>query len=84
MDSIVKKSSDSSICLLLGLIANCIFSTGEREICPLAKIRSNLNIEKKHKCVMGFSVAGVKSILVQLEERYDKRMLDIKHGVIHG
>jgi hypothetical protein len=55
MDSILKKSLDSSRGLLFGLLANCIFSTGVRESCPLSELRSNLSIEEKHKYVMVLS-----------------------------
>jgi len=73
MDSILKKSSDSSIALLFGLLVNCIFLEGARESCPLSELRSNLTIEEKHEYVIGLSKEEVKSILVQHEECYEKR-----------
>jgi hypothetical protein len=68
MDSTVKKSLDSSRGLLFGLLANCIFSTGAGESCPLSELRSNLSIEEKHRYVMGLSNEEVKSILMQHED----------------
>jgi hypothetical protein len=77
MDLILKKSSDSSRGLLFGLLANCIFSTGAKESCPLSELRINLSIEEKHKYVMGLRDEEVKSILVQHEECYEKRLSDL-------
>ena len=80
MDSILKKSLDSSRGLLFGLLANCIFSEGAKEDCPLWELRNNLTIEEKHEYVMGLSDAEVKSILTQHEECYEKRLSEIKNG----
>ena len=74
MDSILKKSLDSSRGLLFGLLANCIFSKGAGESCPLFELRSNLSIEEKHEYVMGLSNEEVTSILVQHEECYEERL----------
>ena len=64
MDSILKKSLDSSRGLLFGLLANCIFSTGARDSCPLSELRSNLSIEEKHKYLMGLSDVVLIFLLV--------------------
>jgi hypothetical protein len=80
MDSILEKSFDRQRALLFGLLVNCIFSEGPKESCPLSELRSNLSIEEKHKYVMGLSDEEVKSILVQHEECYEKRLLEIKQG----
>ena len=77
MDSILNKSLDSSRGLLFGLLANCIFSTGARESCPLSELRSNFSIDEKHKYVMGLSDEEVKSLLVQHEECYEKRLSNL-------
>jgi hypothetical protein len=76
MNSILEKSLDSSRGLLFGLLANCIFSTAVEESCPLSELRINLSIEEKHKYVMGLRDEEVKSILVQHEECYEKRLSD--------
>ena len=55
MDSIIKKSLDSSRGLLFGLLVGCIFSEGAKESCPLSELRSSLSTEKKHEYVMGLS-----------------------------
>ena len=80
MDSILKKSLDSSRGLLFGLLVNCIFSEGAKESCPLSELRSSLSTEEKYEYVMGLSDEEVKSILVQHEECYEKRLLEIKQG----
>ena len=77
MDSIVKKSADRSRGLLFGLLANCIFSSGAHEDCPLWELRSSLSIEQKHEFVMGLSDEEVASILAQHDECYEKRLTDI-------
>ena len=80
MDSTLKKSLDSSRGLLFGLLVNCIFSEGAKESCPLSELRSSLSTEEKYEYVMGLSDEEVKSILVQHEECYEKRLLEIKRG----
>ena len=80
MDSTLKKSLDSSRGLLFGLLANCIFSEGAKESCPLSELRSSLSIEEKHEYVMELSDEEVKSILVQHEECYEERLSEIKQG----
>jgi len=59
MDSILEKSLNRPRGLLFGLLENCIFSTAA---------------EEKHGYVMGLSDEEVKSILVQHEECYEKRL----------
>jgi len=78
MDSILKKSLDSSRGLLFGLLVNCIFSEGAKESCPLSELRSSLSTEEKYEYVMGLSDEEVKSILVQHEECYEERLSEIK------
>jgi hypothetical protein len=80
MDSILKKSLDSSRGLLFGLLVGCVFSEGAKESCPLSELRSSLSTEEKHGYVMGLSDEEVKSILVQHEECFEKRLLEIKQG----
>ena len=80
MDSDLKKSLDSSRGLLFGLLANCIFSTGAKESCPLFELRNSLSIEEKHEYVMGLSDEEVKSNLLQHEECYEKRLSEIKQS----
>ena len=80
MDSNLKKSFDSSRGLLFGLLVNCIFSAGAKENCPLTELRSSLSTEKKYEYVMGLSDEEVKSILLQHEECYEKRLLEIKQN----
>ena len=77
MDSIVKKSADRSRGLLFGLLANCIFSSGAHEDCPLWELHGSLSIEQKHEFVMGLSDEEVASILAQHDECYEKRLADI-------
>ena len=74
MDSILKKSLDSSRGLLFGLLVGCIFSEGAKESCPLSQLRSSLSTEEKHEYVMGLSDEEVKSILLQHEECYERRL----------
>ena len=73
MESILEKSSNRLRGLLFGLLANCVFSTGAREDCPLWELRKNLSLEEKHKYVMGLSIEEIKSILCQHEECYEQR-----------
>jgi hypothetical protein len=80
MDSTLKKSLDSSRGLLFGVLVNCIFSEAAKESCPLSELRSSLSIEEKHEYVMGFSDEEVKNILLQHEECYEKRLLEIKQS----
>ena len=80
MDLNLKKSLDSSRGLLFGLLVNCIFSEGAKESCPLSELRSSLPTEEKHEYVMGLSDEEVKSILLQHEECYEKRLLEIKQS----
>ena len=80
MDSNLKKSFDSSRGLLFGLLVNCIFSAGAKESCPLTELRSSLSTEKKYEYVMGLSDEEVKSILLQHEECYEKRLSEIKQS----
>ncbi|NOQ66236.1 MAG: hypothetical protein GQ556_03345 [Desulfobacterales bacterium] len=80
MDSNLKKSLDSSRGLSFGLLVNCIFSESAKEICPLSELRSSLSIEEKHEYVMGLSDEEVKNILLQHEECYEKRLLEIKQS----
>ncbi len=80
MDSNLKKSLDSSRGLSFGLLVNCIFSEGAKESCPLSELRSSLSIEEKHGYVMGLSDEEVKNILLQHEECYEKRLLEIKQS----
>jgi hypothetical protein len=74
MESIVEKSRDTSRALLFGLLANCIFSTGINEQCPLSDLRLNLSHEEKYEFVMGLSDKEIKNILVQHEECYEKKL----------
>ena len=80
MDSNLKKSLDSSRGLSFGLLVNCIFSEGAKESFPLSELRSSLSIEEKHEYVMGLSDEEVKNILLQHEECYEKRLLEIKQS----
>jgi hypothetical protein len=77
MDSILEKCSDKSRALLFGLLANCSFPTRTNEDCPLWELRNNLSIEEKHEYAMGLSDEEVKSILVQHEECYEKKLSDL-------
>ena len=78
MDSNLKKSFDSSRGLFFELHVNCIFSKGAKESCPLFELRSSLSTEEKHEYVMGLTDEEVKSILLQHEECYEKRLSEIK------
>ena len=73
----LKKSLDSSRGLLFGLLVNCIFSEGAKEICPLSELRNSFSTEEKHGYVMGLSDEEVKSIIVQHEECYEKRLSNL-------
>ena len=77
MDSISENSLDRPRGLLFGLLANCIFFAEASESCPLSEIRNSFSIEEKHRYVMGLSDAEVKSILVQHEECYEKRLSNL-------
>ena len=79
MNSIVEKSKDTSRALLFGLLASCIFSKEINENCPLSELRINLSVEEKHEFVMDLSDEEIKSILVQHDECYEKRLSSIKH-----
>jgi len=74
MDSILEKSLNRPRGLLFGLLENCIFSTEVNESCPLSKLRNGFTTEEKHGYVMGLSDEEVKSLLVQHEECYEKRL----------
>ena len=76
----MEKSSDSSRGLLFGLLANCIFSTGASEDCPLWDLRNSLTIEQKHEFVMGLTDQEVSSILTQHEECYETRLSQISQA----
>ena len=73
MKSTLEKSSGSARGLLLGLLVNCVFSTGALDDCPLWELRNNLSLEEKLKYVMGLSIEEIKSILFQHEECYEQR-----------
>ena len=77
MDSILEKSLDRPRGLLFGLLVNCIFAAEANESCPLSEIRNNFSTEEKHRYVMGLRDAEVKSILVQHEECYEKRLSNL-------
>ena len=77
MDSILEKSLDRPRALLFGLLVNCIFATEANESCPLSEIRNSFSIEEKHRYVMGLRAVEVKSILVQHEECYEKRLSNL-------
>jgi hypothetical protein len=77
MDSILEKSYDRPRALLFGLLVNCLFPTKTNESCPLWRLRNSLSIEEKHKYTMGLSNEEVKSILVQHEECYEKRLSNL-------
>jgi hypothetical protein len=77
MDSILEKSLDRPRGLLFGLLVNCIFSAEASESCPLSELRRNFSTEEKHGYVMGLSDDEVKSILVQHEECYEKRLSNL-------
>ena len=74
MEPILEKSSERVRGLLFGLLVNCIFSAEASESCPLSELRSSFSTEEKHGYVMGLSDDEVKSILVQHEECYEKRL----------
>jgi hypothetical protein len=74
MDSILEKSLNRPRGLLFGLLENCIFSAEASESCPLSELRNSFSTEEKHGYVMGLSDEEVKSILVQHEECYEKRL----------
>jgi len=78
MNSIIEKSKDTSRALLFGLLANCIFSTGANESCPLSEIRINLTIEEKYEFVMGLNDEEIKSILVQHDECCERRFSSLQ------
>jgi hypothetical protein len=77
MDSILEKSYDRPRGLLFGLLVNCIFYAQASESCPLSELRNSFSTEEKHGYVMGLSDEEVKSILVQHEECYEKRMSNL-------
>ncbi|MFC1844208.1 hypothetical protein ACFLZ5_05405 [Thermodesulfobacteriota bacterium] len=74
----MEKSKDTSRALLFGLLANCIFSTGINESCPLSELRINLSIEEKYEFVMGLSDEEIKNILVQHDKCYEKRLSSLQ------
>jgi hypothetical protein len=74
MNSYLEKSPDISRAFLLGLLANCIFSTGAQEDCPLWELRNSFSIEQKYEYVMGLNNTEVKDILLQHECCYEKRL----------
>ncbi len=74
MDSILEKSLNRPRGLLFGLLVNCILSAEASESCPLSELRNGFSTEEKHGYVMGLSDEEVKSILVQHEECYEKRL----------
>jgi len=77
MDPAIKKSFDSSRGLLFGLLVNCIFSVGAKNSCPLSELRSTLSTEEKYAYVMGLTEKEIKSILLQHEECYERRLSEI-------
>jgi hypothetical protein len=78
MESIIEKSRDTSRALLFGLLANCIFSTGTNEDCPLSELRINLTTEEKYELVMGLSDEEIKSILVLHNECSEKKLASLQ------
>jgi len=78
MESILEKSRDTSRALLFGLLANCIFSTGINEQCPLSELRINLTTEEKYEFVMGLGDEEIKSILVQHTECSERRLASLQ------
>ena len=77
MDSISENSLDRPRGLLFGLLVNCMFSEEASESCPLCELRNSFSTEEKHRYVMGLRDAEVKSILVQHEECYEKRLSNL-------
>jgi hypothetical protein len=77
MNQIIEKSKDTSRALLFGLLGNCIFSPGINESCPLSELRINLSNEEKYEYVMGLSDEEIKTILVQHDECYERRLSSI-------
>ena len=80
MDSILKKSLDSSRGLLFGLLVNCIFSKNADASCPLRDLRNNLSIDEKYAYVMELTDEVVRNILTQHEECYEKRLSNFEQG----
>jgi len=77
MGSYHKKSSDKSRTLLFELLVDCRFLTCTKEDCPIWEQRNYLSIEKKHEYAMRLSDEEIKSILVQYECYYEKRLSDL-------
>lgn len=78
MESILEKSRDSSRALLFGLLANCIFSTGINESCPLSELRINLTTEEKYEFVMGLTDKEISDILVQHEKCSERKLANLE------
>ena len=74
MDRLQEKTFNRSRCLLIGLLTNCVFSSGVRNDCPLCELPNRLTIEQKHQYVMSLSDEEVKSALMQHEECFKKRL----------
>jgi len=74
MNSILKKSSECSRGLLLGLLTHCIFASNETEICPLFELRNSLSIEEKYDFVMGLNKEEVKTLLLHHEHCFENKL----------
>ena len=76
MGPILEKPSNPSRTLVLGFIVSCRF-TECAEDCSLRKPHNDLSIEEKDKYAQGLSDEEIKSILVQHESCYEKRLSDL-------
>ena len=76
MGTIFEKPSNPSRTLVLGLLVSCCF-TECAEDCPLRKSHNDLSVEEKDEYAQGLSDEEIKSILVQHESCYEKRLLDL-------
>ena len=77
MGSIHEKSSYKSRALLIELLVDCSFLTCSREDCPIWEQRNCLSIEKKHAYAMRLSAEEIKSILIEYDCCYEKRLSDL-------
>jgi uncharacterized protein (UPF0179 family) len=76
MGPIFEKPSNPSRTLVLGLLVSCRF-TECAEDCPLRKLHNDLSIEEKDEYAQVLSDEEIKSILLQHESCYEKRLLDL-------
>jgi hypothetical protein len=68
MDGLQEIFTDRKRGLLFNLLANCIFSSGERNDCFMCELRKDLTTEQKYQYIMNLSDEKVKAALMRHEE----------------